>query len=110
MSAIKYHLDEHIANAIAAGLRRRGIDVTTTVEAGLMHASDEHQIEFASTSSRVFVTCDRRIQASPALQRPHSGVAIMRSGRGHVSHNINALVHMTRTRKSADMKNAVVFL
>jgi hypothetical protein len=30
MTAIKFHLDEQVANAIAEGLGRRGIDVTTT--------------------------------------------------------------------------------
>jgi hypothetical protein len=27
---IKFHLDENVTNAIASGLRKRGIDVTTT--------------------------------------------------------------------------------
>ena len=27
---IRFHLDENVGNAIADGLRRRGIDVTTT--------------------------------------------------------------------------------
>lgn len=27
---IRFHLDENVSNAIAEGLRRRGIDVTTT--------------------------------------------------------------------------------
>ncbi len=29
---IRFHLDENVSNAIAEGLRRRGIDVTTTPE------------------------------------------------------------------------------
>lgn len=33
---IQFHLDEHMDKAIAIGLRRRGIDVTTTPEAGLL--------------------------------------------------------------------------
>lgn len=33
---IQFHLDEHMSKAIAIGLRRRGIDVTTTPEAGLL--------------------------------------------------------------------------
>ena len=37
---IKYHLDEHIDSAVAAGLRLRGVDVTTTVEQELQGASD----------------------------------------------------------------------
>jgi hypothetical protein len=32
---IRFHLDEHIDPNIARGLRRYGIDVTTTVDAGL---------------------------------------------------------------------------
>ena len=33
---IRFHLDEHCDLAIAEGLRRRAIDVTTTPEAGLI--------------------------------------------------------------------------
>ena len=35
---IRFHLDENVSNAIAEGLRRRGIDVTTTSETGLIAA------------------------------------------------------------------------
>ena len=31
---IRLHFDDHVANALAAGLRRLGIDVTTTNDAG----------------------------------------------------------------------------
>ncbi len=34
MAAIQFHLDEHIAAAIAVGLRARNIDVTTSAEVG----------------------------------------------------------------------------
>jgi antitoxin component of RelBE/YafQ-DinJ toxin-antitoxin module len=33
---IRFHLDENISASVADGLKRRGIDVTTTVEVGLM--------------------------------------------------------------------------
>jgi hypothetical protein len=33
---IRYHLDEHVGNAVAHGLRLRGLDVTTTKDAGLI--------------------------------------------------------------------------
>jgi predicted nuclease of predicted toxin-antitoxin system len=63
---IKFHLDENISNAIAKrglcpiaqGLRRRGIDVTTTPEVGLISASDEEQISFAFREARVIFTQD----------------------------------------------------
>ncbi|MCU0983293.1 MAG: DUF5615 family PIN-like protein [Pirellulaceae bacterium] len=44
--------------AIAAGLRRRGVDVTTTVEEGLAGASDLEQLTYAAGRERVLVTRD----------------------------------------------------
>jgi hypothetical protein len=38
---IRFHVDENRARAVAEGLARRGIDVTTTPETGLMGAIDE---------------------------------------------------------------------
>ncbi len=55
---LRFHLDEHIDTAIADGLRRRGIDVTTTAEAGLRGAGDEAHVAFALSEGRVLVTND----------------------------------------------------
>jgi predicted nuclease of predicted toxin-antitoxin system len=56
--AICFHLDEHISAGIAAGLRRRNIDVTTAAEAGLTGVTDSTHMEFAASSGRVVVTQD----------------------------------------------------
>ena len=53
-----FHLDEHIDPAIADGLRRRGVDVTTTLGAGLRGAADEEHVAFARAQGRVIVTQD----------------------------------------------------
>ena len=58
MAAIRFHLDEHIARAIADGLRRRGIDVTTTAGAGLSAALDSEQLAFSRLQGRVLVIHD----------------------------------------------------
>ncbi|MEH1890352.1 MAG: DUF5615 family PIN-like protein [Nostoc sp.] len=55
---IRFHLDENVSNAIAEGLRRRGIDVTTTSETGLIAASDGEQLYFAVFQYRVIFTHD----------------------------------------------------
>ena len=55
---MRFHLDEHLPHAIAEGLRRRGIDVTTTVEAGLRGASDDVHLAYALEQQRVIVTND----------------------------------------------------
>jgi Domain of unknown function (DUF5615) len=53
---ICFHLDENCAHAIAAGLRRRGIDVTTTPEMGLLGANDEDQLAFCLAENRVILS------------------------------------------------------
>jgi hypothetical protein len=44
---IRFHLDEHVATAVADGLRRLGIDVTTTSEVGLRGVNDQAQLAYA---------------------------------------------------------------
>lgn len=36
LGTIRFHLDENVSNVIADGLRRRGVDVSTTPEQGLI--------------------------------------------------------------------------
>jgi predicted nuclease of predicted toxin-antitoxin system len=55
---IRFHLDENVSNAVAEGLRRRGIDVTTTPEESLISVSDLGQLEFALSQKRVIFTQD----------------------------------------------------
>lgn len=55
---IRFHLDEHIDFAVAQGLRRRSIDVTTTADAGLLGADDPEHMAFAVDNSRVIVSND----------------------------------------------------
>ncbi len=54
--AIRFHLDEHVDHEIATALRTRGIDVTTTTDAGLLQAADEDHIRFAERENRVIFT------------------------------------------------------
>jgi hypothetical protein len=58
MAKIKFHLDENITLAIGNGLRRRGIDVTTTPEEGMIGQSDEQQLAFSLSQERVIFTQD----------------------------------------------------
>ncbi len=55
---IRFHLDEHIPNAVAKALRQHGVDVTTPSEVGLRQASDLDHLEYARTTRRVLVTGD----------------------------------------------------
>ena len=44
---IRFHLNEHVDPAIAVALQRAGIEVTTTIQAGLRTQNDEAHLRFA---------------------------------------------------------------
>ena len=56
--AIAFDLDEQIPSVLADALRSRGIDVTTTADAGLTGTGDREHLTFAATSRRVVITQD----------------------------------------------------
>ena len=72
---IRFHLDEHVDPDVARALRRYGIDVTTTVEAGLRTQSDLAQLEFATREQRVLVTHDADFLRLADRVPPHAGIA-----------------------------------
>ncbi len=73
--ALRFHLDEHVDPAIADGLRRRGIDVTTTNGAGLRSATDDVHLEFGRTEGRVVYTQDADYLVLSARGVQHAGIA-----------------------------------
>ena len=107
---IRFHLDEHISTSVAAGLRRRGIDVTTTAEAGLIGADDEGQLAFAALHERVLFTHDAdflRLQAGGAV---HAGIAYCLSGAMTVGELLRRLVLIYDLLSVEEMQNRVEFL
>ena len=71
---IRFHLDEHVDPAIAIALRRAGIDVTTTNEAGLRTKDDETHLDFARAEGRVIVTRDQDFLRMSRRVTDHSGL------------------------------------
>jgi predicted nuclease of predicted toxin-antitoxin system len=71
---IRFHLDEHVDPAIAIALRRAGIDVTTTNEAGLRTKDDEDHFHFARAEGRVIVTRDQDFLRMSRRVTDHSGI------------------------------------
>jgi predicted nuclease of predicted toxin-antitoxin system len=71
---IRFHLDENANNAIADGLRRRGIDVTVSVQANLISATDREQLAYAHAQGRVIFTQDRDFLELHYSGVKHSGI------------------------------------
>jgi predicted nuclease of predicted toxin-antitoxin system len=55
---IRFFFDQHIANAVANGLRRHGIDVLTAHDAGRCSLPDDEQLRYATAEGRVVVSHD----------------------------------------------------
>ena len=107
---IRYHLDEHVDRAVAEGLRQRGVDVTTTVEAGLAGASDENQLAFAAADGRVFVTRDRHFLVLHSEGVAHAGIAFWHSRRRNVGQLVLDLVLLWRAASGEEMHGRVEYL
>jgi hypothetical protein len=75
---IRFHLDEQANPTIAAGLRRHGINVTTTADAGLLGASDEEHVAYAVREARVIFTQDKDFLRMQDAGVPHAGIAYCR--------------------------------
>jgi hypothetical protein len=107
---IRFHLDEHCDPAITEGLRRHGIDVTTTADAGLLHAPDEDHVAYAVTQGRVIFTQDKdflRIHAAGTL---HAGIAYCRQRTRTISEIINGLILLCEMLEPAEVENRIEFI
>lgn len=89
---IKFHLDENANNAIADGLRRRGIDVTISVQVNLISASDKEQLAFAYSQGRVIFTQDRDFLELHYSGVEHSGIVYCIKGSRTIGEILRQLI------------------
>ena len=107
---IKFHLDENVSNAVAEGLRRRGIDVSTTPEAGLMGVSDEAQVAFALAQQRIIFTHDDDLLRLHQTKINHLGIVYCHQGSRSIGELIKALSLIWEWVDPEDMVGQVEFI
>jgi predicted nuclease of predicted toxin-antitoxin system len=71
---IAYYTDEHVSGAVVKGLRLRGVDVLTCQEAGMLGATDEEHLVFASANSRVVFSQDTDFLRIHTTGFQHAGI------------------------------------
>lgn len=109
MAKLKFYTDEHIAKAVVKGLKVRGIDAVTCVEAGMRTASDKEHIVFAHDENRVIVTYDNDFLKLHYEGIEHSGIAFSQNPVS-IGEMINFLLLMHEVLEEKDMKNAIEFI
>jgi Domain of unknown function (DUF5615) len=107
---IRFHLDENCSKAIAEGLSRRGVAVTTTPEVGLLGATDEEQAAHALAEGRVIFTQDRDFLRISAAGVPHAGIAYCPKDSKGTGEIIDGLVLIWEVLGADEMPNRVEFL
>jgi hypothetical protein len=107
---IRFHLDEHCDPAIAAGLRLHRVDVTTTPQAGLLHAEDEDHIAYAMQTGRVVFTQDQDFLRLHAASVEHRGIAFCYQQCRSIGQIIAGLLLIWEIYEPEEMVNRVEFL
>ena len=109
-TAIRFHLDEHLSSDIANALGRSGIDITTTVQAGLRTAPDATQWDYAQRESRVIVTCDTDFLLMHKATPIHSGIVFFAKGSLTMREIIEGLTLIHGAMSPDEIRNRIEFL
>ena len=107
---IRVHPDEHVDFAVANGLRLRGIDVTTTADAGLLRATDLEHLAYLRAQGRMIFTEDADFLRLHAAGEPHPGIAYCHQQTRSIGEIIRGLVLIWELLDPADVANRVEFL
>ena len=105
----RLYLDEHVPLSIALGLRRRHIDITTTVAAGLGSASDQEQLQYAAGQGRVLFTHDADFLRLHKRGVQHAGIVYCHQGQYPVREIVRRLAALAH-RRPGTLLNRVEFL
>ena len=106
---IRFHLDEHIDPDIALALRRHGVDVTTTADAGLLTSDDDDQLAYVCQQRRVMVTDDADFLRM-AGARSHPGIVVAHRRSNSMGEIIRALVLVYEVLTPEEMSQHIEFL
>jgi predicted nuclease of predicted toxin-antitoxin system len=107
---IRFHLDEHVSHAVARGLQRLGIDVTTTTDAGMLGAGDPEQIAYGLVHGRVIFSEDDDFLALASTGQPHAGLAYCHQRSRSIGQIIRALELIWEIYEPDEMANRIEFI
>ena len=107
---LKFHLDEHLPNAVASALRREGIDVTTTPEQRLRGEVDPVQLAFAYRDERVLVTFDADYIRLHRTGSAHAGIAYLTPRSRGIGAIVDNLILLNGVYDPPDMVGRLEYL
>ena len=116
MSELRLHLDEDAeAHALVRALRGRGVDVTTTSEAGLGEIHDEAQLAWATREGRVLPAYNaadfcRLHGETLKAGGHHAGIVIAEQQRLPVGEMMRRILRVRGVLDAGSMRDRLEFL
>jgi len=107
---IRLHLDENVDPDVARALRRHGVDVSTTQEAGLRTKSDTTQLAFIRREDRVIMTHDADLLQIARTADDHPGIVYCEKTARSIGEIIRGLILIYEVLAPEDMRGKVEFL
>jgi hypothetical protein len=112
--SVRFHFDEDADLRLAEALLRRGFDVSTSVSARILHASDDQQLAFAVSEQRTLVT--HNFADFPDLHEAHlrkgaehSGIIIL-IRQFDVTINLRRILNFLQVNDTASLRNQLIWL
>lgn len=109
MARISFLTDEHLPNAVAKGLRARGVEASTAGEAGQLGSADASLLAHARTEGKVLITSDSDHLRLHAAGVPHAGIVFAPSDIS-IGVIIGGAMLIAEVLTSDEMMNHVEFL
>ena len=109
MSEVRFYADENISAAVIEGLRRRGISVLSTPDAGMLGALDEEHFALAASRQLVVLTQDDDFLKLAARTERHPGVVYARQGRS-IGAIVSGVVLIAENLDAEDLIDRVEYI
>jgi hypothetical protein len=116
MSDVRLYVDEDAGeNAVVCGLRARGFDILTTIDANRSGATDQDQLAFAVQQRRTIYTFNvgdfARLHGEYVLQGiDHTGIIVLAGQRHSIGEKIQRLAHFISSVTAEEMVNRIEYL
>lgn len=114
MAALRIYADENVNPAIVHGLRRRGVQAWSAVEAGNLGLSDEEQLEYSTKEKATLFTHDSDLISIATkwvkAGHEHYGVIYVYQDSLSIGQCIQRLKDYADLLRAEDLKNRVEFL
>ena len=104
---LRFYLDENLPIEIARQLRRRGIDVITARDLGLLGASDRQHLRRAQELHCVFCTNDSDFLELAAEGATHSGIVFGQQDIHYIGDWVSWLALMHAVYTAVALQNSV---